>query len=68
MYPVEVVDVSTKEGKKYQSTEEEQKLAFSLIPIGYTGEGVIHGVDELLDAREVEPHRDVPSTQCGHPG
>jgi hypothetical protein len=40
MYPVEVVDVVTKEGTKYQSTELEQKLVFSLVPVAYRGEGV----------------------------
>jgi hypothetical protein len=40
MYPVEVVDVSTREGTKFQSKEPEMKLIFSLVPAGYTGEGV----------------------------
>jgi hypothetical protein len=39
MYPVEVVDVSTEQGTKYQSTEPETKLVFAFIPSGYTGEG-----------------------------
>jgi hypothetical protein len=41
-HEVECVDVTAKMGKKYQSNEDELKLTFAFVPVGFTGHGTLH--------------------------